>query len=254
MKSPPAPPGAWQRPTKVASLASSWCTASGSTGIPPISRRARLSTRMSAKNTPCVGLVSKSPVRLLRQNVCPSTRVISSVGSPRLEGCPASTHGLGFTPSAVMRRRYPARRAHRPPRTRVRHSAHGDSLEPVPQLPRQRPCGDGLLPVRVRRRSDADDVRRSADGRRHRGERQGPALHAGDGGRPHADGRRHARQHGARRREPTTPSPSAGRTRPSCAATGTSCPAAARSPCRWRRRRGATPSACASTSSACRGW
>ena len=57
------------RPTKVQPLASAWLTASGSTVIPPTSSLAWLSTRMSAKNTPCVGLVSKSPERLLRQNV-----------------------------------------------------------------------------------------------------------------------------------------------------------------------------------------
>src|SRR4051794_4703962 len=57
---------------------------------------------MSAKKTPWVGLLLKSPERPLRQNVWPSTSVMRPVGSPRLVGSEASTHGLGCTGPAFM--------------------------------------------------------------------------------------------------------------------------------------------------------
>ena len=91
------------RPTNVALLASPTVTASGSTALPPTSSRARLSTRMSAKNTPCVGLLLKSPERPLRQNVWPSTSVTTLAGSPRLVGSDASTQGLGEAGVVVLR-------------------------------------------------------------------------------------------------------------------------------------------------------
>ena len=92
-------------------------TANDSTVAPPTSRRAWLSTRMSAKNTPWVGLLLKSPERPLRQNVCPSTSVIMLVGSPRLVG---------------------SWRQH--PRTGL-HSAHEDGALDPP-LPGPRTAGD----------------------------------------------------------------------------------------------------------------
>jgi hypothetical protein len=81
----------------VAVLASRISTVSASTVDPPTISRARLSTRMSAKNTPWVGLLLKSPERSLMQNVWPSTSVTSPDGSPRLVGSVANTHGLGCT-------------------------------------------------------------------------------------------------------------------------------------------------------------
>ena len=103
----------------------------------------------------------------------PTTTAGCGVVRRGARGCAAAAAGL------VRSGLPPAARSGETRGSDTQEERHAYQTQPLPQLPGQRPAGDGVLPDRLRRGADAEHVRRDARERGPLGAGQDHALDAG---------------------------------------------------------------------------